>query len=852
MRCNRVKRTKDFMPPRHKELRTMRRLEKIQRHWAPERLKNLPGAHDISSDVIFKAVVDADPTPQKKMVGWLLEAWEQKGFLWEDIRAGRNSKTAHTLRDFERLKKKLTNNDGQPDIPARSLMNYKTPGQIWSRIKPELDKEEEYGETQSSREQKRLETTKARFEALTQVFDSGLKLEMPLTRFSAMKLGRNTKWCTSAKEDNMFQSYMETGMLMIFTIPSGERFQAHIPIHRKVEGRVIDDGDDDGDWGDEEDKDECSSLEETFGGELLFYLGRRANPEGAPMSDTYFQRGILHNIEISFMNEADDNLDVEDLKLLSPYLEEIVKLSLEVSLKAAHCEAVLLPENADVYRELYEDCLAKMSKPYSKKNFIRGNNTLSRQQDQGIKFPSREIIDVFLSKGLLERTEDGTILNPSMTVPDVLGGMHDIMHDTLKDMKWTTPSISTQGLFNSQTIPDLILSSQNIKDYMAYGEKGLLQDCGRALESALFSVKNYGRAVENGYLFPNYFASNGYPRQSICRDVFERLEEHDFFRGMDFEARGISRPKYEPLFAQWLDNPESETPEELSRKIRYVYDFIHHNEAEHYKHLNKVIKLLPGKIMHNTQGVSLFIDNLAQKRVSDGFEDDVLASKLKIASAFTKLTPIRITDIMDNKKKSIAGVPESEIRSAIINGIESGEYNSLAKASLRFFQSSFQDAPVFDPETYPRHLQEALNLYGGLSVDDKGYGEMVTRICSNVIEDDYAYKVVNGKLGELKLTTQDIHRALVSSRLSYMDKEFADRIAHSQNVIELKIPAMEKENISTLKTHKYLNEMKDAGLLNDGDHYVCVSAKPDMSSIIELERKRIQPSVNLQNSISEI
>lgn len=270
------------------------RLDKIKGNWPAERLKSLPGAQGVDPEQIFQVACSADPTPQKKMLSWLLDSWSAGGLLWEDISSGKSSEIYTTLADFERLKKKIEN-------PAqRSLMKYKTPGQLWSAIKPWRDQEIEKDETPSGKEAKRLDMDKARLESSSIVLPSGVHVCIPLSLSAAQKFSRNTRWCTAATEDNMFKSYSEKGPLMIFTLPDGTRFQGHVPI--------ID-----------------MSLDEISGFKVTMenykfdkFMDAQENAEEA---SSKLQKYVLS--DLSFMNEADDKPTQEDTEKLSPYAEDI-------------------------------------------------------------------------------------------------------------------------------------------------------------------------------------------------------------------------------------------------------------------------------------------------------------------------------------------------------------------------------------------------------------------------------------------------------------------------------------------------------------------------------------------------
>lgn len=284
---------------------TMSRLDKIRSIWSDDMLQKLPGVPmNVSSDEIFERIVACDPTPQKKMLSWLLYAWQRGGFLWEDIFAGAQSTTGQTLYDFERLKKRITLPDGTPDIQARSLMKYRSPGQVWTAIRPYLEQEAEQGLTISGKEEKRIDTLKGRLEAAHVELPSGLKIDIPLTVFSSKILGRNTKWCTAADNGNMFQNYSESGPLFVLTLPDSTRFQAHYFVNDTEFEREV----------------------------MHPFIIQAASeistvPEGQAI-DAETKRRLLSDfnpeMQFSFMNEADTHPTEQELKKLSPYLTDCV------------------------------------------------------------------------------------------------------------------------------------------------------------------------------------------------------------------------------------------------------------------------------------------------------------------------------------------------------------------------------------------------------------------------------------------------------------------------------------------------------------------------------------------------
>lgn len=219
------------------------RLQKIREKWTDARLKALPGVPEkLSPDSVFNLVISIDPTKQHKYTEWCLKAWERRSFLYEDIKGGYTSKVSETLHDFERFKRNIGDPRKDPDGDAkkRSLMSYTGIGALYRSVEKWVLMEKAGLTNISSNAEKRISHTKAKLESYEIITDSGLKVEIPFTLFASCELGRNTKWCTSAEQNNMFNDYAKNGPLLIFTLPTGERFQGHIDreyiaeIHKNV------------------------------------------------------------------------------------------------------------------------------------------------------------------------------------------------------------------------------------------------------------------------------------------------------------------------------------------------------------------------------------------------------------------------------------------------------------------------------------------------------------------------------------------------------------------------------------------------------------------------------------------
>jgi len=249
------------------------RLQKIRSAYSDKAIKSLKGSPShMSADEIFLTIASTDPTPQYKYVGWLMK--QLKDFRYEDVEAGMSSSVGTTLHDFERLKKRL------PEVD-RSLMKHKTLADIWGVLEPLLRAEEELGETIGSKEAKRRISLKAGLESFVLEADSGLKAIIPLTKTAAQHAGHQTRWCTSARSNNLFSNYHALGPLIILVTPENKKYQLHLEI------------------------DNLSLLEDALD-----------SVEGA--------ESIMENSD--FLNSADKSLTANDADILQGHMEGMIEI----------------------------------------------------------------------------------------------------------------------------------------------------------------------------------------------------------------------------------------------------------------------------------------------------------------------------------------------------------------------------------------------------------------------------------------------------------------------------------------------------------------------------------------------
>lgn len=166
----------------------------------------------LTANEVFEIFRSSDPSANNSAVQWLMETYQRKGFLHEDLIGGKTSKVWETLVLFNKFKSKL-------DVKKRSLFCAKSLAELYQNIEPYVLKEYEKNKGSkidlTEREIKIEQKIKAADESLI-VWDSdNLKIVVPQTKFAAQWWGMGTRWCTSAKNNNFFEHYNNQSPLFV-------------------------------------------------------------------------------------------------------------------------------------------------------------------------------------------------------------------------------------------------------------------------------------------------------------------------------------------------------------------------------------------------------------------------------------------------------------------------------------------------------------------------------------------------------------------------------------------------------------------------------------------------------------
>jgi hypothetical protein len=159
---------------------------------------------------IIQKFINADPTPNKKYVQWMIRTYLSSGIRYlEDL-----SRTNAALILFDKNKIRLT-------VEQRDINKIKSLSDLESLVEP-------FEDVKSGKEEKR--ELSANIKSQTKVIYNGSqgKILVPLTKEASMFWGQGTKWCTAANKDNMFDNYNKDGHLYIILMNNGEKYQFHL------------------------------------------------------------------------------------------------------------------------------------------------------------------------------------------------------------------------------------------------------------------------------------------------------------------------------------------------------------------------------------------------------------------------------------------------------------------------------------------------------------------------------------------------------------------------------------------------------------------------------------------------
>ncbi len=153
----------------------------------------------------FNALVEADPSQQKKYLSWLLRLYWTQGLREEDF-----YKAKEYLDVLNRGRVKGFDINSVKNLPSlfrvvEPFLATKTQNQIGKDERDLINRE-----------------TRIKYKG-----PEGM-IVVPVTERASQFWGRGTQWCTAADKDCMFHDYSQRGDLNIIILPDGEKYQLHL------------------------------------------------------------------------------------------------------------------------------------------------------------------------------------------------------------------------------------------------------------------------------------------------------------------------------------------------------------------------------------------------------------------------------------------------------------------------------------------------------------------------------------------------------------------------------------------------------------------------------------------------
>jgi hypothetical protein len=254
-------------------------------------------------DQVLHFIENRDPTNHKEYTQWLARQWVADNVELEDL-------NRHNLiGKFDMLKRKNLLKPEQRDI---------------NRFKTYNDFENVVSAYELPDEQQR-EVDKGRANEVYQ--DNDVRVIVPHDERAACYYGQGTRWCTSGRENNMFNRYNNQGELFILLpkhpLHKGEKYQIHFP-----SGQFMDERDDS--------VNPMELLAERFPNLYDWFMDHRPNDITSSvmfLPDEQIEDLLddVQKLALNYLNKIadDDTYDPIDIKVMRHTLSDITNVSPE-------------------------------------------------------------------------------------------------------------------------------------------------------------------------------------------------------------------------------------------------------------------------------------------------------------------------------------------------------------------------------------------------------------------------------------------------------------------------------------------------------------------------------------------
>lgn len=160
----------------------------------------------------------------KKYLQWIVNRYIKLEFKLEDI-----PQLKEDLETFDKLKNKLPSD-------KKDINRYKSLNDFYDVL--EQHKEEDTRSNKQKTKERRQELLKSG-EAKVFYKDSEITVIIPETEEASCEFGKGTKWCTAARENNMFSRYHERGKMYIIQTSDKRKYQFHFETKQFMDERDL-------------------------------------------------------------------------------------------------------------------------------------------------------------------------------------------------------------------------------------------------------------------------------------------------------------------------------------------------------------------------------------------------------------------------------------------------------------------------------------------------------------------------------------------------------------------------------------------------------------------------------------
>lgn len=181
--------------------------EPLMKHLFPAIAETNP-FYDKQYNQVFDKIAAADPTRNHQYLQWILTLAARGNIQLTDL-----EKVHEDLTLFERVKQRVP-------VERRDINRYKQYQDLYDVI-------QEFGQAKSTVGINHAEIAKFGKDIKTYYEGPEGAIYSPQTIASSQYLGKGTRWCTAALQNNYFESYHKRGPLIVFINRKGEKFQKH-------------------------------------------------------------------------------------------------------------------------------------------------------------------------------------------------------------------------------------------------------------------------------------------------------------------------------------------------------------------------------------------------------------------------------------------------------------------------------------------------------------------------------------------------------------------------------------------------------------------------------------------------